>query len=161
MELVVAVLAVVKAGGAYVPVDPEYPVERRVFMVEDASPLLVLGPRELAQDLSGFPETDPGVVVEAAHPAYVIYTSGSTGRPKGVVVSHRGVASLARAQVEGLGVSSRSRVLQFASPSFDAAFWELVMAFFRVRCRFGGAGGRSFGGGGLSPGWSPIRGSRM
>ncbi|WP_020699829.1 non-ribosomal peptide synthase/polyketide synthase [Streptomyces sp. AA1529] len=129
VELVVAVLAVVKAGGAYVPVDPEYPVERRAFMVEDASPLLVLGPRELAQDLSGFPETDPGVVVEAAHPAYVIYTSGSTGRPKGVVVSHRGVASLARAQVEGLGVGSSSRVLQFASPSFDAAFWELVMAF--------------------------------
>ncbi|MEU7318923.1 amino acid adenylation domain-containing protein, partial [Streptomyces sp. NPDC007083] len=83
----------------------------------------------LAQDLSDFPETDPGVAVEAAHPAYVIYTSGSTGRPKGVVVSHRGAVSLSRAQVEGLGVSSSSRVLQFASPGFDAAFWELVMAF--------------------------------
>ncbi|MFE9339426.1 amino acid adenylation domain-containing protein, partial [Streptomyces sp. NPDC007063] len=129
VEMVVAVLAVVKAGGAYVPVDPEYPVERRAFMVEDADPLLVLGPQELAQDLSDFPETDPGVAVEAAHPAYVIYTSGSTGRPKGVVVSHRGAVSLSRAQVEGLGVSSSSRVLQFASPGFDAAFWELVMAF--------------------------------
>ncbi|WP_033018678.1 AMP-binding protein, partial [Streptomyces rimosus] len=57
------------------------------------------------------------------------YTSGSTGRPKGVVVSHQGVASLAYAQARRLGVSAESRVLQFASPSFDAAWWELVMAF--------------------------------
>ncbi|MEU7318901.1 amino acid adenylation domain-containing protein, partial [Streptomyces sp. NPDC007083] len=83
----------------------------------------------LAQDLSDFPETDPGVAVEAAHPAYVIYTSGSTGRPKGVVVSHRGVVSLAHTQLRRLGTTPRSRVLQFASPSFDAAVWELVAAF--------------------------------
>nr|WP_239501944.1 non-ribosomal peptide synthetase [Streptomyces qinglanensis] len=129
VEMVVAVLAVLKAGGAYVPVDPEYPQERRAFMVEDADPLLVLGRDELARDLTAYPETDPGVVVQASHPAYVIYTSGSTGRPKGVVVSHRGVAGLAHTQLRRLGTTSRSRVLQFASPSFDAAVWELVAAF--------------------------------
>ncbi|WP_239501969.1 AMP-binding protein, partial [Streptomyces qinglanensis] len=103
VETVVAVLAVLKAGGAYVPVDPEYPVERRAFMIEDADPLLVLGTQELARDLTAYPETDPGVVVHASHPAYVIYTSGSTGRPKGVVVSHRGVAGLAHTQLRRLG----------------------------------------------------------
>ncbi|MGY0057918.1 amino acid adenylation domain-containing protein [Streptomyces sp. LZ34] len=129
VEMVVAVLAVLKAGGAYVPVDPEYPAERRAFILADAAPALVLDEAALAQDLSSFPDTDPGIAVEAAHPAYVIYTSGSTGTPKGVVVSHAGVASLAHAQAERLGVSSASRVLQFASPSFDAAWWELTMAF--------------------------------
>ncbi|MFF8003486.1 non-ribosomal peptide synthase/polyketide synthase, partial [Streptomyces sp. NPDC007917] len=129
VDLVVAVLAVLKAGGAYVPVDPGYPAERRAFMLADARPVLVLDDQALARDLSAFPDTDPGVGVALEHPAYVIYTSGSTGRPKGVVVSHGGVASLAHAQAGRLNVTSDSRVLQFASPSFDAAFWELVMAF--------------------------------
>ncbi|MFF7638569.1 amino acid adenylation domain-containing protein, partial [Kitasatospora sp. NPDC008050] len=129
VELVVAVLAVLKAGGAYLPVDPAYPAERREFMLANAAPVLVLDEAALAQDLSAFPDTDPGIAVELGQPAYVIYTSGSTGVPKGVVVSHQGVASLAHAQAERLGVDSGSRVLQFASPSFDAAFWELVLAF--------------------------------
>ncbi|MEU1352294.1 amino acid adenylation domain-containing protein, partial [Streptomyces sp. NPDC005795] len=76
----------------------------------------------------GLPETGPEVAVDIRHPAYVIYTSGSTGRPKGVVVSHAGVAGLVATQVDRLGVKPGSRVLQFASPSFDASFWDLCSA---------------------------------
>ncbi|MGH3575178.1 MAG: non-ribosomal peptide synthetase, partial [Pseudonocardiaceae bacterium] len=152
VELVVALVAVWKAGAGYLPIDPTYPVERIEFMLTDARPALVLTLTEVAVGLPGLADVgvlvldDPGTVAAVAvmadraptdaergalsleHPAYVIYTSGSTGQPKGVVVSHAGVSSLAVSQIEWLGVSASSRVLQFASPSFDASFWELCMS---------------------------------
>ncbi|MFF9091399.1 amino acid adenylation domain-containing protein, partial [Streptomyces sp. NPDC014991] len=152
--LVVAVLGTLKAGAAYLPLDTRYPAERLAFMLGDARPSLLLtgtAGQELpgsgglpridlddsgghsAPDLPGRPDTGPDAAGHARPPvpadaAYVIYTSGSTGVPKGVVVTHSGVAALAAAQADAFGAGPGSRVLQFASPSFDAAFWELCMA---------------------------------
>ncbi|MEU4178892.1 amino acid adenylation domain-containing protein [Streptomyces sp. NPDC026589] len=129
IDLVVAVLAVLKAGAAYLPVDPAYPAARREYMLADARPALVIdGPRAVAELSEGRPVTDPGIAVDPRHPAYVIYTSGSTGRPKGVVVTHTGISSLVMCQTKCLEITSDSRVLQFASPSFDASTWDLCAA---------------------------------
>ncbi|MFJ4527829.1 amino acid adenylation domain-containing protein [Streptomyces nigrescens] len=144
-EMVVAALAVHKAGGAYLPVDPEYPAERIAYMLDDARPTCLITLTDLPLPETGCPRLlldDPAVVAALneqpatalapraglQHPAYVIYTSGSTGRPKGVEVTHAGVASLAATHAEAFAVGPRSRVLQFASLSFDAAAWELIMA---------------------------------
>ncbi|MDN0196790.1 non-ribosomal peptide synthetase, partial [Streptomyces sp. S.PNR 29] len=153
VELFVALLAVVKAGGVYLPLDPDYPAERIGFMLADAEPVLVLTAGEVASKLAtdaipvvvvddagvaaeceGLPDTDltdteRGGVLTSSSAAYVIYTSGSTGAPKGVVVSHAGLGSLAASQIERFGVRDSSRVLQFASPSFDASVSEVCMAW--------------------------------
>ncbi|MEE4591909.1 amino acid adenylation domain-containing protein [Streptomyces sp. DSM 41524] len=143
-----AVLAVHKAGAAYLPLDPAYPAERLAYMLSDARPGVVVTTRPIAETLPPMgdttvlllddeateariakaPETAPEVRLSVDHPAYLIYTSGSTGRPKGVVVPHTGFASLLTGYTEALGLGPGSRVLQFASPSFDAAFAELCKA---------------------------------
>ncbi len=155
IELITAMLAVSKAGGAYLPLDLEHPAERLAFMCADAAPACVVvderSPAGLPGDLpritlddraaahadtgedtgpAGTDLTDADRLAPLLpdHPAYVIYTSGSTGRPKGVVVTHAGAASLAFGQIARLAVDGNSRVLQFASPSFDAAFSEVSMA---------------------------------
>ncbi|MFG2145017.1 non-ribosomal peptide synthase/polyketide synthase [Streptomyces sp. NPDC048696] len=146
-ELVLAALAVVKAGAAYLNIDPDYPAERAAYMCADAAPLglLTVGdaghrvpdsvPRwrlddpEFTATASDADLTDADRIspLRTGHPAYVVYTSGSTGKPKGVLVTHRGLASLAVSHQEALGVDGESKVLQFASLSFDASAGELVM----------------------------------
>ncbi|MFF7361572.1 non-ribosomal peptide synthase/polyketide synthase, partial [Streptomyces sp. NPDC008125] len=127
VESVVAVLGVLKAGAAYLPVDPGYPQSRISFMLADSRPVVVVDDPAVVAE-GDWPDTDPEVALDVRHPAYVIYTSGSTGRPKGVAVSHAGVPGLVAAQADRLGVKPGSRVLQFASPSFDASFWDLCSA---------------------------------
>jgi amino acid adenylation domain-containing protein len=147
LEMMVAVLGILKAGAAFVPLDPSYPAERLLYMLEDSAPRVLLtqgrlkdrlprGPAQLIaldEDSSQISANDVGNVGRFdLHPgclAYVIYTSGSTGTPKGVMVEHRGVCNLARAQLQTFDMRPDSRVLQFASMSFDAFVWEMAMAW--------------------------------
>ncbi|WP_052422547.1 non-ribosomal peptide synthetase [Nonomuraea candida] len=139
LRMVVGVLAVARAGAAYLPIDPAQPAERIAAMLDDARPALLLATRETAGRVPMTPllmdelPTEAGPPVTGGrplpwHPVYVIYTSGSTGRPKGVVLEHTGVRALVDTAVRRFGVGPGSRVLQFASISFDVAFWELTMA---------------------------------
>ncbi|MFE1197408.1 amino acid adenylation domain-containing protein [Streptomyces olivaceoviridis] len=140
LDLVVAVLAIVRAGAAWLPLDPSYPRDRLAYMVRDSGSVLIVAEttapdwlRDLdvplldpAADGPADPVSPPRPSPES--PAYVIYTSGSTGRPKGVTLTQRGLANLAEAQISVFGVRPGKRVLQFASPSFDASVFELTMA---------------------------------
>lgn len=142
---VTAVLGVLKAGGAYLPLDPDLPEERLAFMIAEAKPGLVLTAQGDRPKWIQAPHAPWAACLAAALQeggpcqrsaggpapgdlAYVIYTSGSTGRPKGVLVEHRGLMNLARAQIEGFGIDHTARVLQFASPSFDASVSEILTA---------------------------------
>ncbi|MBS9426295.1 amino acid adenylation domain-containing protein, partial [Photorhabdus caribbeanensis] len=149
--MIVGLLAVLKAGGAYVPLDPAYPKERLVHILTDAAPAILLadniGCIALGEEaLAGLTVLDPNILPDqpdsnpqvtaltAQHLAYVIYTSGSTGTPKGVMVEHRGLINLIRDKIAQFGVHSDSRMLQFASLSFDASVWEIMMALGSGAC---------------------------
>ncbi|MEV0621449.1 amino acid adenylation domain-containing protein [Nonomuraea sp. NPDC050404] len=138
-DALVAMLGVQKAGAAHVPVDPAYPAERIALMLGDTAPAALLTTRETGPDLPGallledlISEGGAGVGpasgTDVGDAAYMIFTSGSTGRPKGVVVTHAGLADLAETMIDAFGVGPGSRVLQFATLSFDTSVWEVVMA---------------------------------
>jgi amino acid adenylation domain-containing protein len=147
--MVIAVMGVLKAGGAYLPLDPGYPLERLGLILEDAGVGVALTERELegrlpaflgqivcmdeeweriVEEDEGISENAPESGVMAGNLAYVIYTSGSTGRPKGVMLAHRGLCNLVEVERESFGLGEGSRVLQFASLSFDASVWEIFSA---------------------------------
>jgi amino acid adenylation domain-containing protein len=145
VQLIIGLLAILKAGAAYVPLDPSYPTDRLAFMLGDAQVPVLLTKEELADELptyfgqlvcldsdshlfSGLSAKNPAAETSPANTAYVIYTSGSTGVPKGVQVSHGGLTNMAEAQVRTFGIAPDSRIVQFASLSFDASIFEIVMA---------------------------------
>ena len=143
IEMIVELLGILKAGGVYVPLDPSYPRERISFIVEDAGVAILLIHQERAislghtkqslvvyvddigEQIRHLSKANLAAGVGPDNSAYVIYTSGTTGHPKGVMVSHRGIANLAEAQGRAFALGPGSRVLQFASLSFDASVWEI------------------------------------
>lgn len=150
--LVVALLAVLKAGAAYVPIDPDYPAERRTYMLEDAAPTLVLTQHQWSEaqsdaevaiidvpqiaqtaahlfyvdveDVSNEPTQRPDVDVHAEQLAYLIYTSGSTGQPKGVGNSHGALRNRLSWMQDSYGLNATDTVLQKTPFSFDVSVWE-------------------------------------
>ncbi|MBF6436317.1 non-ribosomal peptide synthetase [Nocardia cyriacigeorgica] len=141
-QLLIALWATAKTGAAFLPVDPKHPVDRIEHMLGDSRARLgvtVAAHRPALPDSTHWVvlDGDPAVAssprpVPEPHPdqpAWLIYTSGSTGTPKGVTVTHRGLADLVAAQGELLGLDEQARVLQVASPSFDASIFEALMAF--------------------------------
>jgi amino acid adenylation domain-containing protein len=151
LDLIVGLLAILKAGGAFLPLAPDYPTERLAYMLQDARPQLLITTHELRQadwlaaadgqtppficelqaegpSIDRQPRTNLECLADPDTPAYVIYTSGSTGRPKGALLPRRGLLNLSAALAHSFELGVGDRVLQFASFSFDAAVWELVMA---------------------------------
>jgi amino acid adenylation domain-containing protein/non-ribosomal peptide synthase protein (TIGR01720 family) len=140
MEMVVALYAVVKAGAAYVPLDPEYPVDRLRYMLEDAGVGLVLSHDGVIDDLpvldgvqvlnldrldlSKQPVTAPVVEIHPEQLAYMIYTSGSTGKPKGAGNTHAALFNRLAWMQEAYNLDATDAVLQKTPFSFDVSVWE-------------------------------------
>ncbi|GAB3893224.1 hypothetical protein GCM10029964_069650 [Kibdelosporangium lantanae] len=126
IELVVALWGVLRAGAAYVPVDPDYPAERRSFILADSGAVLTLS----AQDVLGAVGDWDDPLIHPDSAAYVIYTSGSTGRPKGAVVTHRAIVNRLEWMAADYGVTADDRILQKTPAGFDVSVWEFFLPAF-------------------------------
>ncbi|QEM10871.1 amino acid adenylation domain-containing protein [Mucilaginibacter rubeus] len=142
-EMLIGIIGILKAGGAYIPVDPEYPVDRIAYMLNDSAAKIVLSSGagtsklqagtlqviELDKDWELISEQDNSnldTIITVDQLAYVIYTSGSTGKPKGAMNEHGGVVNRLAWTQSYFGLADEDTVLQKNTFSFDVSVWELL-----------------------------------
>ena len=146
LGFMVGLLGILKAGAAYVPLDVEYPEQRLQFMIIDAKLSIIITHSKFVKNITSkikniicldvdWPIIEKkstndleNIIFSAQTLAYIMYTSGSTGIPKGVMVKHQGLCNLAKSCQKRFLINSESKVLQFASISFDVAISDIILA---------------------------------
>jgi len=141
--MVAALLGVLKTGKAYMPMDPNHPLDRLAYMVDEARAEVIVTDEahlEVARRLSRqsrivlsdappcSPIEDIGVEINPEALAYILYTSGSTGRPKGVMQCHRNVLAHIRNYTNSLHLGCADVLTLFSSYCFDAAVMDIFGA---------------------------------
>ncbi|APO47192.1 hypothetical protein BS614_26170 [Paenibacillus xylanexedens] len=143
IDMLVALLGILKSGAAYLPIDPEFPTERREYMlrhsqveilVTDSTHLdLSIGAQSIiCIDVSSIGHealiTKPVInSCKADDLAYLIYTSGSTGEPKGVMIEHRAAHNFIQAISQSIEFRVGQSILALTTISFDISFLELIV----------------------------------
>ncbi len=142
-QMLIGLLAIMKTGAAYVPLDPEYPEDRLMYMVEKSNIQLLLVTEGVSKslpaftgeklilngDTTGINEAKTSFVskVTPEDLAYVIFTSGSTGQPKGVQIPHRAVSNFLGSMAIKPGYTKENTLLAVTTLSFDIAVLELYL----------------------------------
>lgn len=148
-EQVAAALGILMTGRVYVPLDPAWPDNRILSVLESAGISDVLAQPWRHEELqarfgggttrildvaetaltgySGNAPASPRVAV--TDPAYVIYTSGSTGTPKGVVIDHRGALNTVLDVNRRFGVAEGDRIFGLSALSFDLSVYDIFGTF--------------------------------
>ncbi|MFQ4145488.1 amino acid adenylation domain-containing protein [Chlorogloeopsis sp. ULAP02] len=141
LEMVIGLLGILKAGGAYVPVDPNYPLERLAFLLEDSQAPLLLTQQKILTKLptyqgqvicldidwkkiAKYSQNNLNTKITPGNLAYIIYTSGSTGKPKGAMNTHRGICNRLLWMQQAYQLTANDVVLQKTPFSFDVSVWE-------------------------------------
>ena len=149
--MAVTMLAVLKAGGVCVPVDASQPTSRRESIIRSVQstiaivdsthtalfdnivPIVVT---DISSLIAKLPVRNSPVCPELCHEnaAFVVYTSGSTGNPKGIIQHHEGLSASAYSLGAAQKIDSKSRVLQFATWTFDASAGDILATLMRGGC---------------------------
>ncbi len=142
-DMIIGILGVLKAGGVFVPFNPDDPVDRLRFLIDDAEPAIIVTKQRHLPRLRHHRgatvclDTDWERIaresgenlpceVRLDNAVYMIYTSGTTGKPKGVVLLHGGLVSTVAGEAAVCPLVAEDRVLQMTAFTFDVAVDEIL-----------------------------------
>lgn len=137
VEMFYAIFAILKLGATYLPIDPDYPLERKEYMLKDSNVSVILTDNEIFDkkyhviSLSKLERYNNNQLMNRTinknDLAYVIYTSGSTGKPKGVQVTHGNVINYITWFSDSFAVND-DKIFDFSSSlSFDLSVTSTLL----------------------------------
>jgi non-ribosomal peptide synthetase component F len=149
--MIVGVLGILKAGAAFVPLDPTYPSERLVLMIQDCQANIIITTKsdenqlqivnqsigmiyldELLRDTTSS-EFHP-IEIKPDNLALCQYTSGSTGKPKGVLIEHHSIVNHCLAMQSIYEYTPADRVLLFAALNHIDAIEQIFTSLLCGAC---------------------------
>ena len=140
LEMVIGLLAILKLGAAYIPIDPTYPEERVLYLVENSKAKALLLDNStfnnvenvfkinisLDNDFYNNEKADNiNTNINPDDLMYVIYTSGSTGNPKGVMLTHDNVHNFLVGISNIIDFKNNNSIVSLTTICFDIFVLEL------------------------------------
>ncbi|MCX2829639.1 amino acid adenylation domain-containing protein [Bacillus pseudomycoides] len=141
LEMIIGIMGILKSGGAYLPIDPNYPEERKQFLLKDSGSKVLLSKKTLIGGSNLFQgeilDLSNSVLFEgkvdnlekinrSSDLAYVIYTSGTTGNPKGVMIEHKSLINRLNWMQKKYPLTEKDTILQKTTYAFDVSVWEIL-----------------------------------
>ena len=141
LETAVGLLAILRCGATYLPIDPEYPIDRINYMMENSEASFVLVnsktycllPNSYCKIIIDLSNTEiynseinfniPQITPNSL--AYLIYTSGSTGKPKGVKISHKNLYNFVKSMKKIIKFNKHDTMVSVTTICFDIFGLEL------------------------------------
>lgn len=129
--LIPTFIAILKCGATYIPIDPEYPIERVNYILEDSKAKCIVTDEEKVNiqnskvinintmNYEKHSKTDLKLKLSIENLAYIIYTSGSTGNPKGVMISNKNLINFLFGINKEVKLNADNNIVSITTISFD------------------------------------------
>lgn len=139
-DIIISILAILKSGHTYMPIDPEYPVERIEYMLENSETKVLITNKDFHKKINydgtciyyedvAFDKlvNNLNLSIPSDKLCYIMYTSGSTGIPKAVTIKHYNVLNFVQSMQKRLNYvpSSDNKVISVTTVCFDIFVFEV------------------------------------
>jgi len=142
-DIINTILAIHKVGAVYIPIDPTFPKERILAILQEVKPQLILTCSEgeevlenidipkfnleySAKILNAFPVNNPDINVNLDDESHIFFTSGTTGKPKGVVATQRNLVQYLSSARNKYKFSSNDRFISTARFTFSISLFKIL-----------------------------------